>query len=281
MARPLRIEFAGALYHVTSRGDRREDIYEDDVDRQSFLAVLGDVAARFNWVCHAYCLMSNHYHLLIETPNANLSQGMRQLNGVFTQASNRRHGRTGHLFQGRFKAILVDRDAYLLEVTRYIVLNPVRAHMVELPEHWPWSSYRATAGLSPAVPFLDTDTILSLFGKQRGRSRKQYERFVAEGMGKDSIWQGLRQQIYLGDERFIERMQQAVDLERLSITVPKPQRRAPAPRLAEFFADHDDRDAAIIAAYRTGAYSYQEIADHLGIHFSTVGRVVRKGLRQQ
>lgn len=106
MARPLRIEFNGALYHVTSRGDRREDIYEDDKDRERFLEVLAEVVERFNWLCHAYCLMSNHYHLVVETPDANLSKGMRQLNGVYTQATNRRHGRTGHLFQGRFKGIL-------------------------------------------------------------------------------------------------------------------------------------------------------------------------------
>ena len=111
MARPIRLEFSGALYHVTSRGDRREAIYEDDADRERFLAVLADVVKDFNWVCHAYCLMSNHYHLLIETPDANLSKGMRQLNGVYTQASNRRHRREGHLFQGRFKAILVDGGA--------------------------------------------------------------------------------------------------------------------------------------------------------------------------
>ena len=129
MARPLRIEFPSALYHVTSRGDRREPIFEDDEDRRKFLRVLAETVDRFNWICHAYCLMTNHYHLVVETPEANLSKGMRQLNGVYTQASNRRHRRTGHLFQGRFKAILVDKDSYLLELTRYVVLNPVRAKM--------------------------------------------------------------------------------------------------------------------------------------------------------
>ncbi|HWQ95123.1 MAG TPA: transposase, partial [Gammaproteobacteria bacterium] len=126
MSRPLRLEFPDALYHVTARGDRQEDIFEDDQDRELFLATLGQVISRFNWICHAWCLMDNHYHLLIQTPDGNLSKGMRQLNGVYTQASNRRHRRVGHLFQGRFKAILVDRDAYLLELSRYVVLNPVR-----------------------------------------------------------------------------------------------------------------------------------------------------------
>ena len=136
MARPLRIEHPGALYHVTSRGDRQEPIFDDDRDRMGFLNVLGDVVARFRWQCHAYCLMGSHYHLMIETPECNLTKGMRQLNGVFTQWSNRRHQRSGHLFQGRYKAILVDRDSYFLELARYIVLNPVRAGMVKQPQQW-------------------------------------------------------------------------------------------------------------------------------------------------
>ena len=133
MARPLRLEFAGALYHVTSRGDRREDIYLDDGDRQDWLAVLAHVCERFNWVVHAYCQMTNHYHLLVETVDGNLSQGMRQLNGLYTQRFNRRHRQVGHLFQGRYKAILVQKEAHLLELSRYVVLNPVRAGMVALP----------------------------------------------------------------------------------------------------------------------------------------------------
>ncbi|MCB1734868.1 MAG: transposase [Gammaproteobacteria bacterium] len=278
MARPLRIEFAGALYHVTSRGDRREDIYDDDLDRQAFLNVLGNAVDRFNWICHAYCLMSNHYHLLIETPDANLSQGMRQLNGVFTQKSNRRHGRSGHLFQGRFKAILVDRDAYLLELCRYVVLNPVRAGMVKLPEQWPWSSYRSTMGLDAPVSFLNTETLLSLFGGRRSLARKRYETFVADGVTKASIWSELRQQIYLGDERFVARMQTEVDLGDRPLTVPIAQRRPPAPSLEELVGTHTDRNTAIVAAYRTGAYSYQQIANFFGIHLSTVGRAVRKAL---
>jgi len=160
MARPLRIEFSGALYHVTSRGDRREAIFEDDEDRDMFLSTLAEVVERFNWVCHAYCLMTNHYHLVIETPDANLSRGMRQLNGVFTQASNRRHSRTGHLLQGRFKGILVDKGDYLLELTRYVVLNPVRARMVKQPGDWPWSSFRAMVGEVPAPKWLATDGLL-------------------------------------------------------------------------------------------------------------------------
>jgi REP element-mobilizing transposase RayT len=149
MARPLRLEFAGALYHVTSRGDGQEDIYGGDEDRRAFLDVLAAVCRRFNWLIHAHCLMSNHYHLLVETPDANLSKGMRQLNGVYTQRFNQTHQRVGHVFQGRYKAILVQKEAYLLELARYVVLNPVRARMVRTPEEWPWSSYRAATGTVP------------------------------------------------------------------------------------------------------------------------------------
>lgn len=167
MARPLRIEFAGALYHITSRGNARENIYQDDVDRTVFLALLNRACSRHYWLCHAYCLMSNHYHLLIETNAATLSKGMKYLNGTYTQQYNRRHQRVGHVFQGRFKAILVEKDSYLLELARYIVLNPVRAQMVRAAKDWPWSSYRATAGLTNPHECLTTDWILSGFGSNR------------------------------------------------------------------------------------------------------------------
>jgi REP element-mobilizing transposase RayT len=150
MTRPLRLEFSGALYHVTSRGDRREPVYRDDHDRRHWLSIMGLVCKRFNFVVHAYCQMTNHYHLLVETVDGNLSQGMRQLNGLYTQGFNRRHRLVGHLFQGRYKAILVQRERYLLALTRYIVLNPVRAGMVASPDQWPWSNHQFVAGHSPA-----------------------------------------------------------------------------------------------------------------------------------
>ena len=184
MARPLRIEFAGALYHITSRGDRREAIYEDDEDREAFLGVLAEVVERYNWICHAFCLMTNHYHLVIETVEGNLSQGMRQLNGVYTQVSNRRHNRVGHLFQGRFKGILVDKDAYLLELSRYVVLNPVRAGMVNTPAQWRWSSYRAMMGQAPVPKWLAVDALLSQFGAVREEARQHYQHFISDGVGQ-------------------------------------------------------------------------------------------------
>jgi putative transposase len=279
MARPLRIEFAGALYHITSRGDRREKIFEDDEDREMFLRVLTEVTERYNWICYAYCLMGNHYHLVIETVEGNLSKGMRQLNGVFTQASNRRHHRSGHLFQGRFKSVLVDKDAYLLELSRYVVLNPVRAGMVGSPEQWLWSSYRAMVGEASTPAWLMIEALLGQFGKKRSLARQRYRQFVLEGVGKD-IWERLKQQVFLGDEIFVERMQAQVEIDGDQMTIPLKQRRPPAPSLPDIASAHQERNGAIIAAYQTGAYSYREIAAYFGLHLATVGRIVRSDMLQ-
>ena len=147
MTRPLRIEYADAVYHITARGNGRQAIFHDEQDYRKFLDLLGRTVSRFNWACHAFCLMGNHYHLMIETPDANISKGMHHLNCSFSQAHHKRYDTVGHLFQGRFKAIVVDRESYLLELARYVVLNPVRAGLVANPEDWPWSSYRAMVGL--------------------------------------------------------------------------------------------------------------------------------------
>ena len=174
MSRPLRIELAGGLYHVTSRGDRREDIFYSDADRQVWLEILGQVCSRFNWVCHAWCQMSNHYHIVVETIEGNLSQGMRQLNGVYTQYINRTYQRVGHVFQGRFKGILVERDSYLLELSRYVVLNPVRAGMVTDTGDWPWGSYQAMIGSAAKPVWLETDWLLGQFGQHRATAIAGY-----------------------------------------------------------------------------------------------------------
>lgn len=276
MARPLRIEFAGGLYHVTSRGDRREAIYHDDEDRQTWLSLLGEVCDRFNWRCHAYCQMTNHYHIVIETPDANLSKGMRHLNGVFTQKTNRRHGLIGHLFQGRFKAILVERDTYLMELARYLVLNPVRAGMVPVAEDWAWSSYRAMTGQAPAPAWLQTDWLLGQFANERSQAQARYADFVRQGVGRPSIWQGLRHQVFLGSDGFVERhCAAAKPLERLR-EVPRAQRRPLAKSLADFARRYPDRREAMAEAFATGVYSMQEIAAFFGVHYSTVSRAVRQ-----
>lgn len=277
MARPLRLEYAGALYHVTARGDGREDIYVDDGDRDRFLGLLSEVIERYNWVCHAYCLMSNHYHLLIETPDGNLSKGMRQLNGVYTQTFNRVHRRVGHVFQGRYKAILVEKEAYLLELARYIVLNPVRARMVGSPADWPWSSYLATCGDSEPPCWMSTEWLLSPFGDSAVQRRSRYKEFVASGLSGTSPWTLLRSQIFLGSEAFVSAHQAPLDnAERDLREVPRSQRRPPARPLADYLALHPERDEGIRLAYSSGHYSLKEIGDYLGLHYSRVSRIVRK-----
>ena len=274
MARPLRIELAGGLYHVTSRGDRREDIYFDDADRRVWLNVFGQVCERFNWVCHAWCQMSNHYHLVLETVEGNLSQGMRQLNGVYTQHVNRTHQRVGHVFQGRYKAILVEKEAYLLELSRYVVLNPVRAGMVADAGQWPWSSYPAMMGAAPAPSWLQTDWILGQFGRQRGEAMARYRDFVRAGVGLPGLWEGLRGQIYLGSDAFLEQMQ-ALSNDSVA-EIPHAQRRPLAKPLADYQEAHADPREGMAAAYASGDYTMHAIAKAYGVHYTTVSRAMRQ-----
>jgi len=277
MARPLRIEYAGALYHVTARGDRREDIYVDDKDRQVWLQILAHVCRRFNWRCHTWCQMDNHYHILIETAEGNLSQGMRQLNGVYTQKSNRRHERVGHVFQGRYKAILIERDSYLLELSRYIVLNPIRAGMVKTVGDWERSSYHAMINHKTAPEWLETDWLLACFSKQRQRAIKKYTDFVRNGIGLPSIWQNLKYQVYLGEEAFVESMRQKLeDKDKATISeVTRLQRRPIARPLKWYKKNAGDVKEAMALAYLSGDYSMKEIAQWFDVHYSTVSRAVK------
>lgn len=275
MARPLRLEFAGALYHVTSRGDRQEAIYETDADRAGFLSVLSDVCGRYHWVCHAYCLMDNHYHLLIETPDPNLSKGMRQLNGVYTQTFNRAHQRVGHVFQGRYKAILIDKDNYLLEVARYIVLNPVRASMVRSARDWPWSSYRATVGQQRPPDWLKTEWLLAGFGRLKFQAIEAYKKFVREGKGQPSPWAQLRNQVYLGDEQFVESMQRRIELDKELSEIPSQQRNPLPKELSYYAGKYKTRNEAITRAYASGGYSLKEVGDYFGLHYSSVSGIIK------
>ncbi|MCH8057356.1 MAG: transposase [Proteobacteria bacterium] len=276
MARPVRLEFEGALYHVTSRGDRREDIYETDEDRLAFLGLLGAVCDRCNWVCHAYCLMGNHYHILVETPDANLSRGMRQLNGVYTRKFNVAHGRVGHVFQGRYKAIVVDADKYLMELARYIVLNPVRAKMVGRPEEWPWSSYVAMGNRRAAPDWLEVDGMLAYFGENRRSAVSAYRRFVMAGIGQQSPWGQLKGQIYLGGEQFLEAMQHRLDGQDDSVEFPRAQRRPKAKSLEYYDRNSSSHKDAMRMAYASGGFTLQAIAAYFGVHYSTVSRAVNE-----
>jgi len=284
MARPLRLEFPGALYHVTSRGNARQKIYLDDEDRRLYLDLLGKEVAQQGWRCYACCLMDNHYHLLIETPEPNLVAGMRRLNGVYTQAFNRRHGRVGHLFQGRYKAIVVDKDAYLRELCRYIVLNPVRAKAVKTPERWPWSSYRATVGELPAPSWLAVEEVRALFP-----GRSAYRRFVEEGIGQDSPWSRLRGQIYLGGEDFLKRMERRLPgrrvrgIARAHLEPLRPDAAAVEAGVAKAYRISIDRvlDRASGEAYKAAVYLLRraanlplaEVAKRAGISLPRVSQI--------
>lgn len=273
MARPLRLELAGGLYHVTARGNRREAIYFSDRDRRAWLALLGDVCSAHGWRCHAWCQMTNHYHLVVETPDRDLARGMRRLNGRYAQYVNRNQGRVGHLFQGRYTAILVEKDHYLLELARYVVLNPVRAGMVNDAGDWPWSSHAALLGQAEAPDWLETDWLLGQFDRNRRVAVARYIDFVRAGVGLPSIWEELSSQVFLGRETFVERMRARIPDEDLR-EVPRAQRRAQAPPLMHYLA-FTDRKAGMAAAYRTGAYTMQEIADVFEVHYATVSRAVR------
>lgn len=274
MSRPLRIEYAGAVYHLTSRGNARQDIYLDDDDRRDFLDLLAGVCRRHGWLCHSYCLMSNHYHLLIETPDCGLSKGMKLLNGQYTQAFNKRHRRVGHVFQGRFKAILVERDSYLLELCRYIVLNPVRARMVRTARDWPWSSYRALVGRVEPVAALTTDWVLRNFGRQRKKSIEGYRAFVAEGKNQPSPWESLTNQIYLGSDTFVEDAQCQLSLGQSLVDIPRPQKQSP-PKELHYYVDKFEAKEGMARAYLSGHYTLTVVGEAFGVSYATVSRAAK------
>jgi putative transposase len=282
MSRPLRIEFPGACYHVTSRGDRRELIYANEQDRAAFLSVLQEGLQRFEASLLAYCLMGNHYHLVLLTAQANLSRLMRHLNGVYTQDFNRRHGLVGHLFQGRFKAVLVDSDAYLMTLCRYVECNPVRAGLVPQAGDWAWSSYRAHAGLAEPLQGLDVQRLHDFMlqracrtASDHAHAAQRYADAVQSG-AHERLWEdGLRQQVYLGDEDFVMRMQALADRRALAARdVPRSQR-ATTRSLQDWLATSPTREAALWGAYRESGLTMTAMAAELGLSVSRVSRLLR------
>ena len=276
MSRPLRLEFEGALYHLTARGDRREPIFEDDADRVAWLEVVGQGLERFDATACAYCLMGNHFHLVVQTRQANLSRLMRHVNGVYTQRYNRRHAKVGHLFQGRFKAVVVDKEAYFLEVCRYVDLNPVRARMVKRPQDWSWSSYRAHTGQDAGPDWLDS---LSVHRRLAVRAPiregpSAYARFVAQGRGVKLWEQALTGQIFLGSEAFAKRMQAKAGAGSAR-EVPRAQR-LPAARALKHYFKSMQRDEAILQAYREGGHTQTVIAETTGLSVSRISRVIAR-----
>jgi putative transposase len=280
MARPLRIEYPGAIYHITSRGNARSPLFDDDRDRRAFLMILEAVVGRYKWLCHAFCLMDNHYHLLVETVDGNVSLGMRHLNGVYTQAFNRRHHRVGHVFQGRFTSVLVERESYLLELCRYVVLNPVRAGIVKHAGAYRWSSYQATGGLVKPAPFLRVNWILRQFGTRPREAPKAYRRFVRAGMEEPSPWDEVKAQCILGSKEFIEKLKPALKDTSKVREIPEEQRLAFRPSLEELLppekaAKKEQRNEAIHKAHVNYGYTLSEIAWHLRLHYATIGRIIK------
>ena len=273
MTRPLRLEFPGALYHVTSRGNRQKPIYRDDSDHYAWQDTLGLVCRRHNFVVHSFCQMGNHFHVLIETVEANLAQGMRQLNGIYTQHFNRRHHLVGHLFQGRYKAILVQKESYLLALCRYIALNPIRANMVSSPDDWQWSSHHYLVNSASPPGWLEHGRLLALFGDTREAAIAAYRTFVLAGIGESSPLAATRHRVLLGDDNFVSAHQQLQQSRKL-VETARAERRAVALSIDTYRARYVDRNEAMARAYLSTAFTMAQLADAFGVSTKTVSRAV-------
>jgi len=237
MARPLRIAFPNAVYHVTSRGNERRAIFRTIGDRVMFLKLLAEATKRFGWSISAWVLMTNHFHLVIKTPEPNLSQGMQWLNGSYAIWFNSKHKRWGHLFGSRFNAVLVESEAYFTRLLRYVVLNPVRAGMVARPEAYRWSSYSATVGLEKAPDWFDVDAALTPFEEDPAIARVFYGDFVTTGIDcSDNLWDDLINGIYLGTEEWAKKMRAVVESKPRSTDHPKTQRAVGRPKMSTVVA---------------------------------------------
>lgn len=277
MSRPLRILAADALYHVVARGNAKMAIYYDDDDRRRFLTILETAAERHRTECHAYCLMSNHYHAVIRTLEPNLSSAMQYLNSVYAQWWNRRHGRVGHVLQGPFKAQLIQREAYFLEACRYVVLNPVRAGLVTKAEDWAWSSYTATAGLAPRPKLLTTGLILGTASTTECRA---YRAFIAAGVSESEVARAMRSDVpIIGSEAFVTAHRDVIE-QAHPTEVVRRDRTIGRPTLEVLFAEVRDkltRDLRIREARDRYCYRVSEIAKHVSLHYASVSRIATAG----
>jgi len=287
MARPLRIEYRGAFYHLTARGNERKDIFRDEKDRERFLAYLETAVVRYKAVIHVYCLMNNHYHLLMSTPAGNLSQIVQHINGAYTVYFNKRHHRFGHLFQGRYKAILVDADEYAGELSRYIHLNPVRAGIVNRPEEYLWSSYRNYIGKSKAARWQTTDWLLRYFVNALVEAKRNYRAFVEAKIGaaeENPLKEAIASTI-LGRPDFIEEIKGKYlggrERNRDVPAVAALKRQAPlkiVERVRLEFQDRPEhaRKVAIYLSHRFSGLSLKEIGKQFGIRESAVSQASRR-----
>ena len=279
MARRPRLQFPGAVYHVMSRGNRKGPIFEDDNDRHRFFDIVGQAAWRYDTRFYAACLMDNHYHLVLDTPRGNLSDTMQHINGVFTQASNRRHRRTGHLFEARYRSYVIQREGYLLRASRYVVRNPQRAGVTKDAASWPWSTYRATAGLEEAPRWLHLDWLPWAFNVDSlAEAQRKYCAYVNERTERK-----LRidpQGLGIGSKAFLEKIAHEAKMRQAERVVPRTCRARTRPPLDLLFVDVEgcpiSREEGIHAAHIVHGYYLQEIADYLDVHRSTVSRLLAR-----
>jgi putative transposase len=287
VARPLRIEYPGAFYHVTSRGNEKKDIFKSRRDREKFLSYLESATERYGAVIHAYCLMSNHYHLILETPLGNLAQIMKHINSSYTTYYNVKRKRAGHLLQGRYKAIVVEADVYATELSRYLHLNPVRAGMVKMPEDYPWMSYRYyTADTAP--PWLTTGFILNYFGSRGATSKGKYREFVHDLINVEysTPLQGAIASTILGSAEFVSDIQERhLSNKKADRDLPSLRELTARPSLEEIvqfvrkaFAD-DERlatKAGIYLCHRYSGKKLKEIGDLFRLTESGVTRASKR-----
>ncbi len=295
MARPLRLELPGAVYHLTTLGNAGQPVFREAEDSELFLEIVGQACERFDWRCLTYCLLPDRYHLVVETRRPTLARGMRQINGRYTQAFNRRHGVGGHLFQGRYRAVMVEKPGFVAAVCRDTLRRPLELGLAEDAAAWRWSSCRALLGRLPqgraAPDWLAVDDLLALYAGDPATSdlAEARRRCAADIAAADrpSVWEHLRHQVFLGSEAFVNEMRERAAAEaagRGSLAeIPKAQWQAPPPPLESFAAQASSREEAMARAYLSGAYSQSSIAAHFGVHYSTVSRAVRrfeKGLEE-
>jgi len=288
MARPLRIEYPGGFYHVTSRGNEQKDVFKSQRDREKFLEYLGSATKRYGAVIHAYCLMSNHYHLLMETPEGNLSQIMRHINGAYTTYFNVKRKRAGHLFQGRYKAILVEADEYATELSRYIHLNPVRVGMSAKPEGYQWSSYRSYISQDKAADWLKTEFILGYFGRNASDAKNKYREFVEELLDTeyDSPLKATVASTVLGTEGFVREVaERHLGEKRAERSVPAVKELATRPSLDEIInkvksvlgESHElTRNMSIYCCQKHSGAKLKEIGERFGISDAAVSQASRR-----